>query len=147
MKRKGQAAMEFLMTYGWAILAAIIVIGVLAFYFRPSGLGTGTSRLNTPFYMVDSNIQTNGVHMILRYDGTGTAQITELNITSGNIDCSNSTILGINVTSGSQTSEIIFPCATAPAVGGAFQGDVAITYTTGTGLTQKTSGVVVGEVQ
>ena len=27
--KKGQAAMEFLMTYGWAILAAIIVIGVL----------------------------------------------------------------------------------------------------------------------
>lgn len=36
MKRKGQAAMEFLMTYGWAILAAVIVIGVLAIYFRPS---------------------------------------------------------------------------------------------------------------
>ena len=30
MRRKGQAAMEFLMTYGWAILAAVIVIAVLA---------------------------------------------------------------------------------------------------------------------
>ncbi len=27
--------MEFLMTYGWAILAAIIVIGILAIYFHP----------------------------------------------------------------------------------------------------------------
>ena len=27
--KKGQAAMEFLMTYGWAILAAVIVVGVL----------------------------------------------------------------------------------------------------------------------
>jgi len=34
MIKRGQAAMEFLMTYGWAILAAIIVIGVLAIYFR-----------------------------------------------------------------------------------------------------------------
>ncbi len=33
--KRGQAAIEFLMTYGWAILAAIIVIGVLAIYFRP----------------------------------------------------------------------------------------------------------------
>lgn len=30
--RKGQAAMEFLSTYGWPILAAIIAIGVLAYF-------------------------------------------------------------------------------------------------------------------
>lgn len=32
MNNKSQAAMEFLMTYGWAILAAIIAIGVLAYF-------------------------------------------------------------------------------------------------------------------
>lgn len=31
--KKGQAALEFLMTYGWAILSAIIVIGTLGSYF------------------------------------------------------------------------------------------------------------------
>jgi len=38
--KKGQAAMEFLMTYGWAILAAIIAIGVLAAFgvFSPGKL-------------------------------------------------------------------------------------------------------------
>lgn len=35
--KKGQAAMEFLMTYGWAILAAIIAIGVLAYFGVFSG--------------------------------------------------------------------------------------------------------------
>jgi len=30
--KKSQAAMEFLMTYGWEILAAVIVIGVLAYF-------------------------------------------------------------------------------------------------------------------
>ncbi|MCK5449465.1 hypothetical protein KAI32_01220, partial [Candidatus Pacearchaeota archaeon] len=30
--KKGQAALEFLMTYGWAILAAVIAIGVLAYF-------------------------------------------------------------------------------------------------------------------
>jgi len=29
-QKKGQAAMEFLMTYGWAILVVLIVIGALA---------------------------------------------------------------------------------------------------------------------
>ncbi|MEM3113024.1 MAG: hypothetical protein QXI33_01220 [Candidatus Pacearchaeota archaeon] len=31
MKKRGQAALEFLMTYGWAIFAAIIIIGFLYF--------------------------------------------------------------------------------------------------------------------
>ena len=30
--RKGQAAMEFLMTYGWAILVVLVVIGALAYF-------------------------------------------------------------------------------------------------------------------
>ena len=32
MAKRGQAAMEFLMTYGWAILAAIIAIAALAYF-------------------------------------------------------------------------------------------------------------------
>ena len=36
--KRGQAALEFLMTYGWAILSAIIVIGALGsyLYFQPA---------------------------------------------------------------------------------------------------------------
>ena len=32
MYKKGQAAMEYLMTYGWAILVIVIVLALLAFY-------------------------------------------------------------------------------------------------------------------
>ncbi|MEK6922971.1 MAG: hypothetical protein AABX08_04190 [Nanoarchaeota archaeon] len=32
MKERGQAAMEFLMTYGWAILVVLIAIGALAYF-------------------------------------------------------------------------------------------------------------------
>jgi hypothetical protein len=32
MKKRGQAAMEFLMTYGWAILVVLVVIGALAYF-------------------------------------------------------------------------------------------------------------------
>jgi len=32
MKKRAQAAMEFLMTYGWAILVVLIVIGALAYF-------------------------------------------------------------------------------------------------------------------
>jgi hypothetical protein len=32
MHKRGQAAMEFLMTYGWAILVVLVVIGALAYF-------------------------------------------------------------------------------------------------------------------
>lgn len=32
IKKRGQAAMEFLMTYGWAILVVLVVIGALAYF-------------------------------------------------------------------------------------------------------------------
>ncbi len=42
MRRKAQAAMEFLMTYGWAILAIIVVVAALY------GMGVFTRRGTVP---------------------------------------------------------------------------------------------------
>ncbi len=36
MIKKGQAAMEFLMTYGWAILVVLIAIGALMYFIKPT---------------------------------------------------------------------------------------------------------------
>jgi hypothetical protein len=49
---KGQTAIEYLMTYGWAILIILIVAGVLAYYgiFAPAGF-LGPSK--TGFAQVD----------------------------------------------------------------------------------------------
>jgi len=43
---KGQTAIEYLMTYGWAILIILIVAGVLAYYgiFAPAGFLGPTAR-------------------------------------------------------------------------------------------------------
>jgi len=55
--RKGQAAMEFLMTYGWAILVVLVVIGALA-YFGVLSPSSGTWKftcdctINTEDYYV-----------------------------------------------------------------------------------------------
>ena len=64
--KRGQAAMEFLMTYGWAILAAITAIGVLA-YFGVFSLGKYSitaAVITPPFYAdawnaIDSSDQVN----------------------------------------------------------------------------------------
>ena len=52
--KKGQAALEFLMTYGWAILAAIIVIGALGSYFYFNQGASTNVFVNAPFYGVSA---------------------------------------------------------------------------------------------
>ncbi|MBU0467334.1 MAG: hypothetical protein KJ718_04680 [Nanoarchaeota archaeon] len=75
MKRKGQAAMEFLMTYGWAILAAIIVIGVLAIYFRPSTLVTESAIVTAPLYAMGATISPTQIQLEIKNNG-GESMIT-----------------------------------------------------------------------
>ena len=54
MQKRGQAAMEFLMTYGWAILVVAIVFGVLAYYFNIGA--PDTCKIDQPFTCVDGTV-------------------------------------------------------------------------------------------
>jgi len=48
-KKKSQVAMEFLMTYGWVILVAIIVVGVLRYLIgNPANLVGNNFKLSAP---------------------------------------------------------------------------------------------------
>ncbi len=49
-KRKGQAAIEFLVTYGWAIMAAMLVIGALSYF------GMTNPATNLPDKCLFSNV-------------------------------------------------------------------------------------------
>ncbi len=65
--RKSQAAMEFLLNYGWIILAVIVVIGALMHFgvLEPSSLLPEKCIFKTGFSCTD--------HTVQRYDGGGGA--------------------------------------------------------------------------
>ena len=60
--KRGQAAMEFLMTYGWAILAAVIVIAVLASFgvFSPSKYIPTSCTVSAPWGCDKNQVKANG---------------------------------------------------------------------------------------
>ena len=53
--KKGQAAMEFMMTYGWAILAFLLIISVLAYlgFLNPNNLLPDSCGFPSDFTCVD----------------------------------------------------------------------------------------------
>jgi hypothetical protein len=129
MRRKGQAAMEFLMTYGWAILVAIVVIGLLGYYYLDSISQRHAGMVNPPFYLNAHRIdETTGLTLELKNNGGETYNITSVAVSvsepSGAACTTNNT--AIEISTGTQTIYTL-PC-TGTSSGNSFSGDITITY-------------------
>lgn len=145
MKTRGQAAMEFLMTYGWAILAAIIVIGVLAVYLTDLPGSGGSTYLNAPLHLVASNIDdadTDAVNLEIRNDGADTIEVTGISVNFGDFTC-NTLAAGRNISVGS-SAQVTANCgADVFSADESYSGDIAVSYWIGGGsTTQVTSGKI-----
>jgi len=143
--KKGQAALEFLMTYGWAILAAIIVIGVLAYFgvFSPGKYAPSIVSVAAPFGTTQEyNIKAASISFVLRNGGTDAVDISKIDIGDGK--CVSSTAMTINQ---SESKLIDVPCSPTLTVGNKFKGAIKITYRTGEKLIDLTgTGDISGTV-
>ncbi len=125
MKKKGQAAMEFLMTYGWAILAAIIAIGVLAYFgvFSPGKYVTGTALVTPPFYVNAHNVKPAGVTLEIKNQGGETYDLISIDVTN----CATDNTGWAGVAAG-DSQAVTIACTVAPVAGDNFKGDITISY-------------------
>jgi len=136
-KKEGQAAMEFLMTYGWAILAAIIVIGILGYYYFKSDVMTPkASVVNPPFYLNAQNAQTTGIILELKNNGGET-----YNVSSVDISGCNSTAAAPGTVAAGSVQTITVPCTLSADT--TFKGDITITYRKlGSGVDLQSTGAM-----
>ena len=145
MNKRGQAAMEFLMTYGWAILAAIIVIGVLAIYFRPGSLVTNSVIVNAPFYGVAASVSITDTQFEFKNNGGETLQ--QVNVTVDFLQptsCLTNTFVVGDMIAG-QSNITTFPCAAT--AGTTISADVSIDYNRiGSNLRLTSTGSLSGAV-
>ena len=59
--KKGQAALEFLLTYGWAILAILVAVGALSYYGGFfNGLLPNRCEVGPPFTCMEYKASSNG---------------------------------------------------------------------------------------
>jgi len=142
MTRRGQAALEFLMTYGWAILAAVVVVGVLWYMIgNPANLAGNDFQVSVPFVAEAMAVdETGSVQLEIRNGGGNTVTIGAVNITLDAPDsCTADT--GGDVAPGS-TDTYTINCITFTS-GERLSGDVKITYVeSGSTLTQTATGTI-----
>src|SRR3989344_5000931 len=152
MDRKGQAAVEFLMTYGWAILAAVIAIGVLAYFgvFSPGKYVTGSAIVNAPFYVNAWNVQESigtdgGINIELRNKGGEDYNVYSLGVSG----CGTFTPGTPQTVTASSTAIFQITCATGTGLtaGNTFKGDITISYRkTGSSVDLTSTGTIAEKI-
>ena len=157
MKRKGQAAMEFLMTYGWAILVVLAAIGALAYFgvLSPQKLLPDRTTFTAPTPNIDLAVidGTTGMVSIAFRNNVG----VNINVTGGSASAGcngpgtatlSSDSLNTNPISNGDTFIVEWSCATgAPYnIGDKFDADVTFDYINlETGQSRKATGSVQGK--
>ncbi|MCB9358776.1 hypothetical protein H6503_02500 [Candidatus Woesearchaeota archaeon] len=87
--KKGQAAMEFLMTYGWALLIVLIAIAALAFFglLNPKTFLPKKADLGPEFQITTVSAGANGITLMVTNGIGQTAYDFQINFTG----CQNTT--------------------------------------------------------
>ena len=140
--RKSQAALEFLMTYGWAIMVVLVAIGSLAYFgvLSPDKFLPNKCSLPSGIACIDFEVRdiigpgSGEVYVVIR-NGIG-YDISTVSIAAS--DCTAGT--SVNLIRNGQRAYITANACTL-ASDKKYSGDINITYTNAdTGLVHKISG-------
>jgi hypothetical protein len=144
---KGQAAMEFLMTYGWAILVVLAGIGALAYFgvLDPGSRVPETCIFFPGLSCNDFKVDVDKVTLVVT-NGLGTSldriQFTVLGPGTCQSDSSIETTL-----SDGQTKTFVISCTQKSVINSAFRRDLRVSYTSEDGLDHNRIGNINTKVQ
>lgn len=96
MFSRGQAALEFLMSYGWAILVVSVTISIIAYFGVPYLQTEEKNRcmIEFPFSCIDASYNNSITSLVISYNGN--YDISNINISiKGNI-CTGKNIMNQN---------------------------------------------------
>jgi hypothetical protein len=148
--QRGQAAMEFLMTYGWAILVVLVAIGALAYFgvLNPSRFLPSSCTI-APGIGCDEFKATATTTQLLLRNGLG-SDLTLVDVAlsgcsdsleaDGDDTWTDGTVLG-------GTDGITLTSCTNGAAGSRVKTDVVLTYTSSAGVSHTATGSLTTRVE
>jgi|SRR3989344_8045980 len=149
--RKGQAAMEFLMTYGWAILVVLVAIGALAYFgvLSPGRLLPDSCIIGNGIGCNEWKVSNaNGNVQLVIQNGKG-VDLTGVKVSLSGTGLTCTETAGQSIADG-QSGTFTIPCtAGIGSVNSGFKADVTVKYTeAGSTLGEKsTTGKFAAKVQ
>ena len=133
MTKKSQAALEFIMTYGWAILVVLVAIGALAYFgvLSPDKFLPAKCTLSAGLACTDHKATASNLDIVFRNSLGYDITVTDVKAQQ----CTAQTGLSDTVSNGG-TKQYTFCCGAScvPAstgnAGSKYNGNVNVTYTT-----------------
>ena len=149
--KKAQAAMEFLMTYGWAILVVLLAIAALAYFgvlnpgrYLPSSCTLGAGLSCTDFKVVGTDPTTSfGEVTLVIQNGMG-QDLSLFNVSIAG-DCVGEELAVDGLVDGEKET-IVINCV-SDITGSKFKEDIAISYTGESGLSHTKTGSISTQVE
>ena len=145
--KKAQAAMEFLMTYGWAILVVLLAIAALAYFgvlnpgkYLPSSCTFNQPGLSCIDFKVDGTANT--VTLVIQ-NGMG-QDLNSINVSVGGA-CNGWTAGDGSLTDTEKETFIITNCG--DITGSKFNEDITVSYTSGEGISHTITGTISTRVE
>jgi hypothetical protein len=126
MRRKAQAAMEFLMTYGWAILVVLAAIGALAYFgvLSPDRFLPVKCTMPSGVACLDHRYTGSAIQMVIQ--NSAGFDMTGVTVSVNGTGCvGTDSTSGPTLTNGQKATYSITCSPTA----GKFKGDVILAYT------------------
>jgi len=142
--KRGQAALEFLMTYGWAILVVLVAIGALAYFgvLRPEKMLPEKCVIATGSGLYCDDYSASGTTVTLRIKNMLSEQVnvTAITLTATGETCT--AWSGNQAIVADGTSDFAITCGTL-AAGDKIKGDFEVTFAEVGGLAKSTTGQLV----
>lgn len=148
MRKKAQAAMEFLMTYGWAILVVLVAIGALAYFgvLTPERFLPEKCLLAAGFHCKSYKVEADtGVTLLMGNSLPFDITVNTINLKEGDtVLCSFSGSTELRV---GDYATFVAACSPTLTSGSRFKADVELVYDEKDGLTgQKQTGSILAKV-
>ena len=147
MNKKGQAALEFIMTYGWAILVVLIAISTLAYFgvLSPGSFLPSKCTLQSGLACTDFTVTATKIN--IRLANSLGQDMYQVNLSISK--CGNTgvgVVPGVNIINGDSRN---FNITCTPALTGkSYSGDVNVSWiSVESGLVHKNSGVLTSKIE
>ncbi len=149
--RRAQAALEFLMTYGWAILVVLVAIGALAFFgvLNPGKFLPSTCVIFPGIACEDFRVNTTSILLVLR-NGAGENMIPfMINVSSAADTCANAGASAVGGLRDGEQETLIIDCgASDPGlVDTEFNALLNISYNTSSRINHIRTGEIVTKIE
>ena len=148
LMRRGQAAMEFLMTYGWAILVVLAAIGALAYFgvLSPDRFLPSKCVAQPPFSCSEHQVNSTAVTLVLQNNGGTDMESVQVTMTCDGNDAGAQPATAASLANGDSVT-LVWTTTEDPncqaSAGARWRGNFSIAYTeSGATISHTTTGSI-----